>query len=63
MAKASKAVHKPVKKKPRKVSRNSDTGEFVTKEYADKHPDTTQTETIQAWERGHSVKCAKDQSK
>ena len=53
---------KAAKKKTRKVARNSENGEFVTKEYAVSHPDTTEIETIQAWQRGEHIECLPDES-
>jgi len=46
----------------RKVNRSSVSGEFVSKQYAKEHADTTETENVQAWERGKHVKCSKDTS-
>ncbi len=34
------------KKQTHKVHRDSGTGQFVTENYADKHPKTTQSETV-----------------
>lgn len=34
------------KKAARKVSRSAKSGEFVTKEYAESHPNTTEVETV-----------------
>jgi hypothetical protein len=50
------------KKSVRKVNRSSINGEFVSTEYAVNNPNTTETETIQAWQKGKHVKCLPDES-